>query len=154
VAPPSWPRPQAQAVRRRQQVRLRCRQGGRARRVQPGLGVEATAADEGRDQRPGRVDVSGTGLCGHPTADRLVGNGLTAPAMSGPPAALAAVRVAVRRDLAAGLADGLEAGDLVLVACSGGADSLALLAATAFEAPKAGLRFGVVTVDPCWRPQS
>jgi tRNA(Ile)-lysidine synthase len=36
---------------------------------------------------------------------------------------------------------------LVLVACSGGADSLALAAATAFEAPRAGMRAGLVTVD-------
>ncbi|MFC5911538.1 ATP-binding protein, partial [Streptacidiphilus monticola] len=36
---------------------------------------------------------------------------------------------------------------LVLVACSGGADSMALAAATAFEAAKLGLRAGAVTVD-------
>src|SRR4051794_25048372 len=70
--------------------------------------------------------------------------------MSGPPAAVAAVRVAVRRTLASGV----DAGDLVLVACSGGADSLALLAAAAFEAPRAGLRVGVVTVDHCWSADS
>ena len=35
----------------------------------------------------------------------------------------------------------------MLVACSGGADSLALAAAAAFEAPRAGLRAGAVTVD-------
>jgi len=35
----------------------------------------------------------------------------------------------------------------VLVACSGGADSLALAAAVAFEAPKAGILAGGVTVD-------
>ena len=38
-------------------------------------------------------------------------------------------------------------GGLVLVALSGGADSLALAAATAFEAPRAGLRAGAVIVD-------
>ena len=70
--------------------------------------------------------------------------------MPGPPAAVAAVRVAVRRDLA----DDLAAGDLVLVACSGGADSLALLAATAFEGPRAGLRVGVLTVDHGWTADS
>src|SRR3954468_22650073 len=69
--------------------------------------------------------------------------------MSGPPAAIAAVRVAVRRAIA-----DIRAGDLVLVACSGGADSLALLAGTAFEAPRAGLRFGAVTVDHCWTSDS
>jgi tRNA(Ile)-lysidine synthase len=54
---------------------------------------------------------------------------------------VAAVRVAVRRALA-----GVE-GERVLVACSGGADSLALAAAAAFEAPRRGLRCGLVTVD-------
>jgi tRNA(Ile)-lysidine synthase len=38
-------------------------------------------------------------------------------------------------------------GDLVLAACSGGPDSLALAAALAFVAPRAGLRAGAVTVD-------
>ena len=41
----------------------------------------------------------------------------------------------------------LAPGDLVLVACSGGQDSLALAAALAFVAPRAGLRAGAVTVD-------
>ena len=60
----------------------------------------------------------------------------------GPGVAVAEVRTAVR----ACLAD-LAAGQLVLVACSGGADSLALAAATAFVAPRLGLRAGGVTVD-------
>ena len=38
-------------------------------------------------------------------------------------------------------------GDLVLAACSGGQDSLALAAALAFVAPRAGLRAGAVIVD-------
>jgi tRNA(Ile)-lysidine synthase len=41
----------------------------------------------------------------------------------------------------------LEPGDLVLAACSGGADSLALAAALAHEAPRLGLRGGGVTID-------
>jgi tRNA(Ile)-lysidine synthase len=53
---------------------------------------------------------------------------------------------ALRRAVRAGL-DGLSPGDLVLVAVSGGADSLALAAATAAEAPRASLRAGAVTVD-------
>jgi tRNA(Ile)-lysidine synthase len=63
--------------------------------------------------------------------------------------AIADVRRSVRESL-----DGLGAsGDapsdapLVLVALSGGPDSLALAAATAFEAPRAGLRAGAVIVD-------
>jgi len=59
-----------------------------------------------------------------------------------PDAATAAVRHAVR----AALAD-LGPGDLVLAACSGGADSLALAAALAFEATATGLRAGAVVVD-------
>jgi tRNA(Ile)-lysidine synthase len=42
----------------------------------------------------------------------------------------------------------------VLVACSGGADSLALAAATAFEAPRAGVPAGLVTVDHGLQPAS
>lgn len=42
---------------------------------------------------------------------------------------------------------GVVSGDLVLVASSGGPDSMALAAALAFEGPKLGLRIGAVTVD-------
>ncbi|AAZ56930.1 tRNA lysidine(34) synthetase TilS [Thermobifida fusca] len=62
--------------------------------------------------------------------------------MSGPPPPVALVRTAVRRALR-----DLPAGSLVLVACSGGPDSLALAGATAFVAPRLGLRAGGVTVD-------
>jgi tRNA(Ile)-lysidine synthase len=60
----------------------------------------------------------------------------------GPDPAVAAVRNAVRRVLSE-----TEPGALALVACSGGADSLALAAALAFEAPRSGHRAGGVTVD-------
>jgi tRNA(Ile)-lysidine synthase len=67
----------------------------------------------------------------------------------GPHPAVAAVRHAVRATLA-----GLMPGDQVLVACSGGADSLALAAAVAFEAPKAGILAGGITVDHGLQPGS
>ena len=67
----------------------------------------------------------------------------------GPGVAVAEVRAAVRGCLA-----DLAAGELVLVACSGGADSLALAAATAFAAPRLGLRAGAVTVDHGLQPRS
>jgi tRNA(Ile)-lysidine synthase len=58
----------------------------------------------------------------------------------GPHPAVAEVRHAVRRALA-------DRPARVLVACSGGADSLALAAATAFEAPRAGVAAGLLSVD-------
>ncbi|TQS40591.1 tRNA lysidine(34) synthetase TilS [Cryptosporangium phraense] len=62
--------------------------------------------------------------------------------MVGPPPAVAAVRVAVRAVLRS-----LPPGALVLVACSGGPDSSALAAAAAFEAPRAGRKAGLISVD-------
>jgi tRNA(Ile)-lysidine synthase len=62
---------------------------------------------------------------------------------------VAQVRTEVRQALT-----GLAAGDLVLAACSGGADSLALAAALAHEAPRLGLRGGGVTVDHGLQPGS
>ncbi|MFJ9315469.1 tRNA lysidine(34) synthetase TilS [Pimelobacter simplex] len=56
--------------------------------------------------------------------------------------AIAAVRGGVRGVLAP-----LAPGGVVLVACSGGADSLALLSAAVFEGQKAGLRVIGATVD-------
>ncbi|GLJ75341.1 tRNA lysidine(34) synthetase TilS [Leifsonia poae] len=76
--------------------------------------------------------------------------------------AIADVRRAVREALAAAAAlptpdphddhgparpQSLASGALLLVGLSGGADSLALAAATAFEAPRAGYRAGAVVVD-------
>lgn len=59
----------------------------------------------------------------------------------------------VRRAVRTALAD-VEVGDLVLAACSGGADSLALALAVAVEAPKRGVRAGAVTVDHGLQPGS
>jgi tRNA(Ile)-lysidine synthase len=78
------------------------------------------------------------------SAERLVGQrrGKLHPAV-------ARTREAVRATLAE-----LPQGTTVLVACSGGTDSLALAAATAFEAPKLGLRAGAVVVDHGLQPDS
>ncbi|MES4902648.1 MULTISPECIES: tRNA lysidine(34) synthetase TilS [unclassified Streptomyces] len=72
----------------------------------------------------------------------------------GPHPAVAAIRLAVRRVLHDVLVDFSTSppapaplAPLVLVACSGGADSMALASALAFEAPKLGVRAGGVTVD-------
>ena len=62
---------------------------------------------------------------------------------------VAAVRGAVRRVLAP-----LEPGAVVAVACSGGADSLALASAAVFEGHKLGLRVVGVTVDHQLQPGS
>ncbi|MCX5013189.1 tRNA lysidine(34) synthetase TilS [Streptomyces sp. NBC_00555] len=91
----------------------------------------------------------------------------------GPHPAVAAIRLAVRRALhdvltdltdhprtpsrrAPGAAPHTPAGTppLVLVACSGGADSMALASALAFEAPKLGIRAGGITVDHGLQPGS
>jgi tRNA(Ile)-lysidine synthase len=62
--------------------------------------------------------------------------------------AVAVVRTAVRSHLR-------RTGDeLVLVACSGGADSLALAAAAAFVGPRQGWRVGLSTVDHQLQPGS
>ena len=63
--------------------------------------------------------------------------------MTGPPPATAACRVAVRRSLA-------DHGGPVLAAVSGGADSLALAAALAFERPGSG----ALVVDHALQPGS
>ncbi|GAB76958.1 tRNA(Ile)-lysidine synthase [Austwickia chelonae] len=62
--------------------------------------------------------------------------------MTGPHPAVAATRHAVRSHLA-----DCAPGALVLVACSGGADSLALAAAAAFESRKFPVWIGAVIVD-------
>lgn len=100
----------------------------------------------------------------------------------GPHPAVAAIRLAVRRTLhdvvnefteatqftdspapsasaastasAASPTSAASSSPLVLVACSGGADSTALASALAFEAPRMGVRAGAVTVDHALQPGS
>lgn len=67
----------------------------------------------------------------------------------GPSPAVAEIRNAVRECLS-----DVAPGDLVLAACSGGADSLSLAAALAFVASRQGLRAGGVTVDHGLQPGS
>lgn len=62
---------------------------------------------------------------------------------------VARARALVRRSLT-----DVEPGSLVLVACSGGADSLALLSTTAFESRRGGWRCGAVIVDHRLQPGS
>lgn len=75
----------------------------------------------------------------HRRTDRAVPYRGTVPSLS---PAIAEIRLAVRTALA-----DMPEGSTVIVALSGGADSLALAAATAFEAPKLGLRAASLTVD-------
>lgn len=75
-------------------------------------------------------------------ADGTAASGNEARPVSGPHPAVAATRNAVREML-----DGLELGTRVWVACSGGPDSLALAAATAFVCRKEGFFAGAVIVD-------
>jgi tRNA(Ile)-lysidine synthase len=62
--------------------------------------------------------------------------------VAGPSREIAAVRVAVRRAFPPGRRE-----QRFLVACSGGADSLALAAAARFVAPRLGVACGLISVD-------
>jgi tRNA(Ile)-lysidine synthase len=67
--------------------------------------------------------------------------------VTGPNPAVAEVRLAVRQMLSALAPEAATESPLALVACSGGADSMALAAAAAFAGPRIGWRVGLVTVD-------
>ena len=65
--------------------------------------------------------------------------------------AIADVRRAVRESW---MRQGVVSGDRVLVACSGGADSLALAAAAIFEGARAGIEVGAVIVEHGLQPET
>ena len=122
------PRRQDGAVPRRRPLRPRRRRQGRDERVQRRLGRAGEPPVEDRDRRPRHLDRPGPA-------------GLTEADVSLHPS-VAAVRHAVRR----GLAD-LDPGARLVVACSGGADSLALASATVFEGRDQGWYVVGATVD-------
>ncbi|TVL92151.1 tRNA lysidine(34) synthetase TilS [Streptomyces sp. SAJ15] len=78
----------------------------------------------------------------------------TAPAARSPLSAAASAPPAARASVPAPGRPDPGQRPLVLVACSGGADSMALASALAFEAPKIGVRAGAVTVDHGLQPGS
>ena len=86
-------------------------------------------------------------------ASRVLRPGALRPGVLGtgsdPAAAVSEVRTAVRRFLAAHVT-----GDAVAVACSGGADSLALAAATVHCARRSGLAVHALVVDHGLQPES
>ena len=123
------PRRQDGAVPRRRTLRARDRRQGRHERVQRRLGRA------GATSRPGPRSTTPTpGSPGSCTADRRLTVSLHP--------SVAAVRHAVRRDLA-----DLDPGARLIVACSGGADSLALASATVFEGRDQGWYVVGATVD-------
>ncbi|MGW0844919.1 tRNA lysidine(34) synthetase TilS [Streptomyces sp. NPDC002787] len=79
-----------------------------------------------------------------------------APPTAVPPAAVPSAAAPPRTTLSvsARAETAAEGQPLVLVACSGGADSMALASALAFEAPKLGVRAGGITVDHGLQPGS
>jgi tRNA(Ile)-lysidine synthase len=95
--------------------------------------VQADECAATRTQERRGTEIDGQGQRGARTASAPAGH---------PAPAVAAIRNAVR-----GSIRDLPPGALVLAACSGGADSLALAAALAFVGPRAGIRAGAVTVD-------
>lgn len=81
----------------------------------------------------------------------MVAPGLPGPAVSGPPVEVAEVRAAVRRAIeSAGTGPDVP----LLVACSGGADSLALAAAAAHRSVHAGRPVRAAVVDHGLQPGS
>ncbi len=118
--PHSRHRPQDEAVRGGLQVRPHGRGRGRHGRLQQGLDVTGDPADQEEFARP-----RGGWSASRPSPSQHGSGRRRSPK----------VRNAVRSCLS-----DLAAGDLVLVASSGGADSLALAAAAAFVAPRLGLR--------------
>jgi tRNA(Ile)-lysidine synthase len=116
------------------------------------------------DRAAGHGPSGGRATGADPSGDRAAGNGASGEqATGGDPSGGRATggdpfgERARRRDPSGHIAPGAGADSgprRVLVACSGGADSVALAAAVAFEAPRLGVAAGLVTVDHGLRPGS
>ena len=131
AAPAARPRRQDGAVPRRRRVRPRASSTRSAWTASTPSGSEPdNLPDQGRDRRPRRLGRRGSWL--RPPAVRLRPRRRRGPARRTPRARPSRRAPARRRSL---------------VACSGGADSLALLAATVFEAREPAWRVVGVTVD-------
>ena len=133
-APPARPGRQGRAVPGRRALRPRGDRAGRHGRVQRGVVRAGDPAERGR--------AAGAGGVGGP------GPRLSRPGGADPPGPVRDVRLAVRaavRDLAGGT---------VVVGVSGGADSLALLAAAVDVAGPLRLRVSAVCVDHGWHPRT
>ncbi|WP_374684340.1 tRNA lysidine(34) synthetase TilS [Streptomyces sp. ODS05-4] len=133
-------------------------------------GAAPTTRQTGRSGLPADPAASALAAPAAPRAERLstgprvpavraaappAPDGGTAPAgpAGGVPAPAArALAAAAQADRAAAL--GEDHRPLVLVACSGGADSMALASALAFEARKLAVRAGAITVDHGLQPGS
>ncbi len=138
AAPPARPGRQDAAVPRRRRVRPRRHRGRRHRGLQRGLDLAGHPAAARGDHRPGRLGAPGARL-GRRWADPRPRSRRRAPRCARrSPTSPTPLRAAGGRDV-----------PLVLVACSGGPDSLALAAATAHlcARPDARLRAGAVVVD-------
>ena len=121
--------------------------------LQQGVDVAGDAADQGRDRQP--AGLAGAGRR-RPRRRQLTRRSGADPGSADGPATQAGWPAGPARPSAGPLGRRRRADrrqvTLVLAACSGGADSLALAAALAFEAPRLGLRpAGSPSITGCSR---
>ncbi|WP_369206593.1 tRNA lysidine(34) synthetase TilS [Streptomyces sp. PU-14G] len=102
------------------------------------LAVRRTLHDVLSASAPQAGQVAAAGTATHPADPTAAAPAAAAPAAAAPAASAPTAPTAAPAE---------PLPPLVLVACSGGADSMALASALAFEAPRLGVRAGGVTVD-------